>query len=56
MLIFQWIEYLPTKQEVGGSNPPKHKCFVRLMVRTLPFHGNNVGSIPIQSNNVFLNH
>ena len=29
------------------------KCSLRLMVRTLPFQGKNVGSIPTESKNIY---
>lgn len=53
------VEYTPDKRKVDRSIRSRPKCDVNLLlcvmyslfglaVRTLPFHGRNMGSIPIR--------
>ena len=42
------VEYLAYNEKVSGSSPLFSKGPFRLVVRTLPFHGNNTGSNPVR--------
>jgi hypothetical protein len=53
------VEYTLDKRKVDGANPFKpslSNCSFRLKGRTSPFHGGNIGSIPIKSKkfNIFV--